>query len=336
MHSVAILGAGMMGTVHARVYKNEGSVERISIVEPVEERAEALSRMTGARVRKFEEVLEDESVDIVDVCTPTFSHKRLVLEALAAGKHVFCEKPVALSTEDARAMRDAAAASGKKFMVGHVVRFFQEYSDVLAMAASGGIGELVMARLYRGGSFPAHGIDNWFADIDRSGGVFVDLSIHDFDFLRVLFGPVESVEARSVMLSSRVKKNSFDHAVAILKFASGALAHVEGSWAEPAGMPVGFGTSYEFVGTKGMLTNSYERTTTVRLQTASGGKPKYSQENPQFVNPYAKEIGAFIEAIDRDGEVPVDGEQALQSLRVALAANLSAKLSRPVQLSEVK
>ncbi|HOI64313.1 MAG TPA: Gfo/Idh/MocA family oxidoreductase [Mesotoga infera] len=335
MHSIAILGAGMMGNVHARAYRAMGEISSLWIVDPVESRAKAISEKYGANVASFEEVLENGVIDIVDICTPTFTHGELAVRALEAGKHVFCEKPVALKIEEARAMDGAAKKSGRKFMVGHVVRFFPQYIRVRELAFAGDIGEIVMARLYRGGSFPSHGIDNWFADIDKSGGVFVDLSIHDFDFLRKLLGPVKTVEARSVALSSERKKDSFDHGMAILRFESGALAHVEGSWAEPAGMPVNFGTFYEFVGTKGMITNSYERETTLRLQTSIDGKPKYSQENTAYYDPYAEELKSFILSIDEDREVPVNGQEAVESLRVALAANLSAKLHRPVELSEV-
>lgn len=335
MHSIAILGAGMMGNVHARAYKAIDQKNSLWIVDPVESRAKAISDKYGATVASFEEVLGKGGVDIVDICTPTFTHRELAVRALEAGKHVFCEKPVALKIEDARAMDWAAKKSGRKFMVGHVVRFFPQYARVGELAAAGDVGEIVMARVYRGGSFPSHGVGNWFANTAKSGGVFVDLSIHDFDFLRKLLGPVKTVEARSVALSSERKKDSFDHGMAILRFESGALAHIEGSWAEPAGMPVNFGTFYEFVGTKGMITNSYERETTLRLQTSIDGKPKYSQENTAYYDPYAEELKSFILSIDEDREVPVNGQEAVESLRVALAANLSAKLHRPVELSEV-
>jgi predicted dehydrogenase len=84
-----------------------------------------------------------------------------------------------------------------------------------------------------------------------------------------------------------------------------------------------------------MITNSYERETTLRLQTSIDGKPKYSQENTAYYDPYAEELKSFILSIDEDREVPVNGQEAVESLRVALAANLSAKLHRPVELSEV-
>ena len=335
MHSIAILGAGMMGKVHASAYRAMNQTSSIWIVDPVASRARVLAESYGAVVTSFEEVLENDGIDIVDICTPTFTHRDLAIRALEVGKHVFCEKPVALKLGDARAMDEAAGKSGMKFMVGHVVRFFPQYSVVKELSVARDIGEIVMARLYRGGSFPSHGIDNWFADPEKSGGVFVDLSIHDFDFLRKLLGPVTTVEARSSMLSSDKKKSSFDHGMAILKFKSGALAHVEGSWAEPPGMPVGFGTFYEFIGTRGMITNSYERETTLKLQTSIEGEPKYAQENPAHFDPYAAELKSFLLSVDEDKEVPVNGKEAIESLRIALAANLSAKLLRPVELSEV-
>ncbi len=335
MHSIAIIGAGMMGNVHARAYKGMKKPVALWIVEYIEERARIFSERFGATITTLEEALDNRDIDIVDICTPTFTHRDLATKSFEAGKHVFCEKPVALNLADARVMKQTAEKFDKKFMVGHVVRFFHEYRRVKEISDKGDIGKIVMARLFRGGSFPAHGIDNWFSDIERSGGVFVDLSIHDFDFLKTLLGPVEEVEARSIAISADSSRRDFDHGMAILRFKSGAIAHVEGSWAEPPKMPVSFGTAYEFVGTGGMITNSYEREVTLRLQTSSNQGPNYSQENPTFSDPYAEELEAFVRSVDENTDVPVSGEDALDSLRIALAANLSARICRPVKISEV-
>jgi len=324
----------MMGKVHSRAFvriKDMGvRVKAVSSLS--QEESSICASITGARVADVESILNDPEIHVVDVCTPTNSHRDLVLKAAQKGKHVFCEKPIARTLEAAEEMVKVCDKHGVLLGVNHVVRFFPAYERIESLVKSGSIGAPVMARLYRGGSFPAHGWNNWFADYSGSGGVLLDLMIHDFDFLRTLLGRVRSVTARSTMVESGVKA---DHALTILEFECGAICHVEGSWAEPQGSPVNFKTSVEIVGRSGMITYDSEEDASFQMQVSTASGIKYVKTTPSFIDPYEKHLRAFIKAVQQDGKVPVDGREGLESLKLSLAALKSAREGSAVNPEEV-
>lgn len=337
MQRIAIIGCGMMGRVHSGAYAtiDRKNFEVIYVSDPILQKAANCSEILGGvEIASFEKILEDDSVTVVDICTPTYMHKDMVLSAAKNGKNVFCEKPVSLSRHDSLEMIAACEQNAVKLGVGHVTRFFPEYVKNIELIKSGEIGKPVMARLYRGGVFPSHGMENWFNAVDLSGGVIVDLSIHDIDLARQIFGEVEHVEARSAKLSNGSNADNFDHAMTVLRFKSGAIVHIEGSWAQPTTMPVGFRTAFEIYGEKGMINFDSEKNSTFRVYSAanSGG---YLGMNCTAVNPYALELEAFVNSVDSGGDVPVDGNAGLKTLEIALAANISAKESRTVYMKEL-
>jgi predicted dehydrogenase len=249
MLEVGIAGAGMMGRVHCNSYKNVKGARVRAVCDPIRERAETVASSCGAAwYDDFDVMLENESLDIVDICLPTFYHKEYALKAIKAKKHVFCEKPVASSLEDARLMRDAAADGNVKLSVGQVVRFFPAYTRAAEIISDGKIGAPRLIRTTRTGAFPSTGANNWYDDASLSGGVLMDLVIHDFDWIRHNFGEVERVFARS-LFSRGVK--GMDHCMVTLRLKNGTIAHVEGSWAYPPGSV--FGTTFEIIGTKGQI-----------------------------------------------------------------------------------
>ncbi|MGC9217999.1 MAG: Gfo/Idh/MocA family protein [Athalassotoga sp.] len=338
MQKIAVIGAGMMGSTHLNCYRSitDLPISAKYVCDKIESKAQKAANLYDVKLSSLDEILNDPEISIVDICTPTFSHKDIVVQTAKHGKNVFCEKPIALSVKDAYEMVNTCETHKVKFMVGHVVRFFPEYLKIKEIVLREDISNPVMARFYRGGSFPAYGEDDWFDDLSKSGGVFVDLSIHDFDFARLIFGEVESVRAKSVKLSMDCKKNDFDHGMAILKFKNGSIVHVEGNWAEPEGSPLGFNTSYEIVGTDGMITNTSIDSATLRVQKSDGKRLlSYSNYNPTFINPYTQELRSFILSVEKDKPVAVNGYEAIKALEIALAANLSAKENRSVKLSEV-
>jgi len=161
-------------------------------------------------------------VDAIDVCLPTYLHKEAVELAAHHGKHVFCEKPIALTVDDANAMISTCNSNGVKLGIAHVVRYFPEYEMAHDMIASAGWGQIGVVRFSRTGPFPK-GWNNWYADFQLSKGVFVDLSIHDFDFLNWCFGPVERVQARKVST-----ERPMEYGLAVVRMKSGVIAHVRG------------------------------------------------------------------------------------------------------------
>lgn len=339
MQKIALVGCGMMGKVHFNAYSllGKSGFELKYISDVIEERAEKLSETSaGVRVADFEDILDDEEITMLDICTPTYEHKDMVIAAAERGKNVFCEKPIALKIEDSYEMVKICKMNGVKLGIGHVTRYFPEYVKNLEIVKSGEIGKPVMARMYRGGVFPLRRpeSDNWFNDVEKSGGVIVDLSIHDIDFSRQLFGEVKSIDARSAKLSYKNCPENFDHSMVLLRFKDGAIVHIEGAWSQPTAIPTGFKTSFEIYGTKGMVDYDSEKSTTFKLYT-SVDSPEYSSMNVTGVNPYALEIESFIDALNNNKEIMPNGTEGLEALKIALAANLSAREQRTVYMKEL-
>ena len=127
-------------------------------------------------------------VDVVDICLPTDLHADFAVRALQMGKHVVCEKPMAISLAEADRMIEAARKSGRRLMIAHCIRFWPEYVELRRLVESGELGHLLSLSLTRYSPFPSWGSDNWLADERRAGGAALDLHIHDTDFAAYLMG----------------------------------------------------------------------------------------------------------------------------------------------------
>lgn len=315
----ALLGAGMMGHTHSEAYLGLHNARVAWVFDRDLEKARRIAERHGAQATdNLARILEDRAVQAVDICLPTDLHREFTERAAAAGKHVFSEKPMARSIEDAQAMIDACRKAGVKLMVGHVLRFFAEYTAARRVIRDGQIGEAKVIRATRAGAFPTWSAGNWYADYSRSGGPIVDLIVHDIDFIRWTFGEVERVYARCR-----------DHyALVVMRLESGAICHVEGSWAHPPGSP--FTTRLEVAGTKGLYTTDNQSSIPLYTQRNQDGSYVSQPESPFPADPYALELKAFYDAIESDTEPPVSGEDALRTLRVVLAGYTSAQLGQPV------
>ncbi len=328
-----------MGRVHAAAYAKLPDVSLVGIVDSDREAAEALARVHGvpATYSDLTTALHDVACDVVDLCVPTHLHSTYAVAAAERGKHVICEKPIARTLDQARAMLDACRTYGVQLLVGHVVRFFPNFVRAKALMESGRIGQVAVARMFRGGQFP-RGWDDWYRDVDRSGGVMLDLMIHDFDFLRWTFGPVARVYAKSVHDAAA----PLAYALCTLRFQSGVIAHVEGSWAHE-----GFSTRFEFAGSQGILEEDsrytaplwvHERASAATGRAADGGGAAAGGVavplSPVFVNPYEAEIDHFIRVIRGEETPRVTAMDAYEALRIALACAESAQTGRPVALGD--
>lgn len=323
---VGIVGSGVMAEVHAAGWRTtEAELVGCTSVHP--EQAEKLAERFGFAVYAgYGELLE--AVDIVDICVPTHLHKAMVLQAAAAGKHVICEKPIALSVADGQEMIAACERSGVRFFVAMVVRFFPQYRLARELVARGQIGKLGVMRLKRV-SYPPHKPgDNWYFDESRSGGMVVDLMIHDFDYARWLGGEVERVYARL----SRGAGGAGLYAQAILRFKSGPMALIEGGWAYPPGV---FRTALDLSGTDGLIEWSSDEHGPVRSfmlqrpgEAASVGLPLSGLAE----DPYALELQHAYRSIQTGAPFEVSPQDALEALRIALAAKESIATGKPVSL----
>jgi UDP-N-acetylglucosamine 3-dehydrogenase len=326
MFAIGLIGAGTMGNTHSRAYRQIRDARITAVCDIDAEKANRLAAQWDARVfATLEDMLRDGQFDAVDICLPTDLHREAVEIAAAYGKPVFCEKPIALTEEDASAMIEACKKAGVILMVGHVVRFFPEYRAAREQVLSGKLGKTGVVRTIRSGAFPTW--SNWFGEDSRSGGPLLDLAIHDFDYLRWCFGPVRRVFSRILT----TKREGMEHTLTLLRFESGVMAHVEASWAYPQGSP--FQTSIEISGTDGLILFDKEKSNSI-VQYGGTQQSSGVPDSPLAKSPYALELEHFITCVKQQTEPLTSGEEALASLRIGLAAYRSAQTQMPVQLEE--
>ncbi|HWQ15291.1 MAG TPA: Gfo/Idh/MocA family oxidoreductase [Roseiflexaceae bacterium] len=323
MRRVGIVGSGGMGGWHAARWRAL-PVELAGFYDADGARAVALAARYGGRAFESLEALV-AACDIVDVCTPPTEHAAAAVAAARAGRHVVCEKPIARRLADAEAMVAACAAAGVRLFVAHVVRFFPEFARAKEVVDGGALGRLGVVRTVRGGARPADRA--WFGDVAQSGGVILDVGIHDIDYLRWLCGDVARVFARGLTFRGL----GMDHALITLRFASGAIGHVEASWAYPTGV---WRTFFELAGTAGLLIHDSDDTRPLEVQYHAGATPATPADlPPPQEDPWLRELRHFLATLDSGGELLVTPRDALEALRVSLAAIESLRTGRPVDVA---
>lgn len=323
MVKIGIVGSGFMAQTHLEAYTDIESADIVAVASPhtadefvAEHGLNAETYTTGT------DLFDDADVDVVDICTPTPTHRELVEAAAKRGLNTFCEKPLAGSLGDALAVAEAVDEAGIQFMVGHVLRFFPVYERIKATVDAGGIGDPGIVRARRLSHFPDWGHKNWYANRTKSGGALVDLAIHDFDFLRWVFGPVDRVFARS-----DGSREEWTHAT--LRFESGVVGYVEASWAHPKS--VGLANELEIAGDDGLIEYNSTDDEAVILATDT----ERTVTNPVGKDGYRRELAAFVDGVERGTDLPVDAADAIESLRLAKAAAESAERGMPVVPAEV-
>lgn len=329
MVKVALLGCGMMGTTHANSYKNISDAKLVAVCDISKEKSDKIALINGSNsYQDFETMMQNEEFDVLDVCLPTYMHREYAIKGMEKGKNVFCEKPIALTVEDAEAMLQSAEKNNVKFSVGHVVRFFPAYKNAVNVVNSGKIGVPKLIRTTRNADYPRWSWEGWYNDYTKSGGPMVDLIIHDFDWVVHSFGEVERVFAKS--FNGNVPEK--EHCLATLRLKNGAIAHVEGSWAYPDDSK--FSTSFEVVGTTGQIEFDSLASAGVVKQTNNDGQHNTTMSSPiaTSLEPYTAELREFINCVANGTSPIVTGDQAIQALKVALASIESSKTGLPITI----
>ncbi len=324
---VGIVGAGFMAETHARAWA--ATPARVAAVyAPREAPTRELAQQVDATACKSLEALIDQ-VDVVDICAPTDLHAAIGLQAAAAGRHLLVEKPLARKLHEGEKLLQACQQAGVQLLVGHVLRFFPEYAAAQAAVARGDVGELAVLRLTRGSFQPWAGSSHWLTDDGRSGGLILDLMIHDFDYAQWLAGPVDSVYARSVR--SREPDSAGDYCLALLQHRGGAISHIEGAWAYPQPL---FRTALEIAGSEGLIEQPVDSTAPLSIQLAQQGAAAadiVAPTSPLAEDPFVSQM-RHVYAVLMEGALPLcSATEALAALRVALAARESARSGRPVR-----
>lgn len=326
---IGIVGVGFMGTTHASGWADTPA-QIVGFTAETQQEAEDLAKQYQAKVYPdLDSMLPD--VDAVDICSPTHLHQEMILKAAAAGKHIICEKPLARTTEQAREAVNACKKAGVQLLVAHVVRFFPEYALAQSAIANGQIGRPAVLRLHRGSYRPKKPAGNWFLDEAKSGGIFMDLMIHDYDYARWIAGDVETVSARRVTGSH--PNAPVDYGLVILGHKSGAISHIAGSWAYP---PPTFITRFELAGDRGLIEFDSEGTAPIHnliLKTSGSDAPDVGlPASPVSESPYTIQIKEFYAALTDGKPTRVSATDGLASVQIAEAAIQSAQSGQPVHL----
>jgi myo-inositol 2-dehydrogenase/D-chiro-inositol 1-dehydrogenase len=328
-----VLGVGRIGKIHAEnlVNRIEGTeVAALSDVLP-DQLAAASARLGVPRTYPdYRQVLQLAGVDAVVICTPTDTHYQLILDAAAAGKHIFCEKPVDLSIEKIERINEAVQKCGVQLMVGFNRRFDPNFLKVRELVKSGKVGVPHVLRITS--RDPAPPPEHY---IRASGGLFLDMTIHDFDMARYLMGEVREVYARATVLVDPVfeKAGDWDTAIVTLAFHSGAIGAIDNS----RQAVYGYDQRVEVFGSEGMVTvkNNTPDNHVCLDRTGVHSALPLNFFMDRYTESYFGEMRAFVDALRSSQPVPVTGRDGLAAVVIGLAAAKSVRENRPVKLTEI-
>jgi predicted dehydrogenase len=238
MVKFALVGAGFIAQSHAGAIKQIKGSNIIAVADNIEEKGRKFAQDCGAKYyRSIDEILKDDEVECVDICVPTFLHEEMVLKSAAAGKHILCEKPLALSLKEADNMIKAVKDNGVKAMVGHALRFWPEYAKIKEYLASGILGKPLQAFCQRLAVTPDWHQGKWGLSEKLAGGAALDLHIHDLDYLIWLFGKPAIVMAQGIYDPVYKEAGGLSHIATTIEFSNKVSALAEGGWAFKGAFP---------------------------------------------------------------------------------------------------
>ncbi|WP_299651314.1 inositol 2-dehydrogenase [uncultured Jannaschia sp.] len=330
--SFAILGAGRIGKVHAQAVATTDGARLAAIADPVALAAEALAGTYGADIRTIDEIEGATDIDAVIICTPTDTHADLIERFARAGKAIFCEKPVDLSVARVRACLAVVEETRATLMVGFNRRFDPDFLALKAAIDDGQVGTVEMVTLTSRDPGPPP-----YDYIERSGGIFKDMTIHDFDVARWLLGEeVETVQAAaSVLVDPEIgRRGDYDSVNVILSTGSGRQCTITNS----RRATYGYDQRIEVLGSEGSISagNVHESRTVLAKAVGFTRPPLLDFFMTRYTAAYAAEIAAFVRAVQTGGTPPTTGHDGLMALVLAEAALRSARDGRAIQVSEVR
>jgi len=332
---VGIIGAGRIGKVHTasicNIVKN-ATIKTIADPFMNEETANWAKSMGVSNTTKdYKEILADPEIDAVLICSSTNTHSPISVEAIKAGKHVFCEKPIDHDVEKIKEVIDALKDSKVKYQVGFNRRFDHNFEAVRNAVVAGKIGDPHIIKVTSRDPEPPSAE---YAAV--SGGMFLDMTIHDFDMVRYLAGcDAEEIYVQSAVLVDPAigEAGDVDTAVITIKMENGAIAVIDNS----RKAAYGYDQRAEVFGSKGMVATSNDTESSAVLSTAdgvTGEKPLYFFLE-RYMQSFAKEVNCFIEAIENNTDTPLGVLDGLKPVLMGIAAKKSVKEHRPVKISEI-
>jgi predicted dehydrogenase len=324
MTRIGILGAGFMGSTHGRALATLPEVEIAGIYGRSAGRAQPLAEeLNTIWTADLHRLIDDPSIDAIDICLPTPQHRPVTEAALAAGKHVLLEKPIALTMEDADALVALSESTDRVFMIAHVLRFWPEYVELQQLATGGAYGAPVSGLAYRRQAFPAW--SKLFAQSDLTGGAVIDMMIHDYDALNWVFGPPRAVTARG---RRNPRSGGWDQVQVLIDYDNGS-GLVDGGMMMPESYP--FTSSFQVLCETGAIEYDFRAGGKVVEIAGSVNKLTLYPESGEpetlevsQVDAYSAELSYFLDCI-RAGANP---ERATpDAARLALKTSLAARQS---------
>ena len=331
---IGVVGRGFMGSMHLDAYASMRGAEVVAVCDHDNKKLKAEAAVGGnialgggktdwgkvSWYGNLEALLADEAVAVVDITLPTYLHADAAVKAFAAGKHVICEKPMAVTSKDAKRMVDAARKAGKRLFVGHCIRYWPAYAKAREMVRSGQYGKVVSARFVRLSLTPTWSWNNWLLDAKRSGGAALDLHIHDSDFVLYTFGAPKSVVSHGTGL----ERGRIDHLVTSYEYGDGKLVTAEGSWIYAPG----FGFQMQFTIALEKATLMCGPDLKLMLHPVKG---KSLPVRVSRLDGYALELRDFVACLSRDkASAVISPESALRSVQLLEAEMKSVKTGRRV------
>jgi myo-inositol 2-dehydrogenase/D-chiro-inositol 1-dehydrogenase len=326
-----LLGAGRIGRVHARAIGADPRARLVAVADAMPEAAAEVAKAYGAEVRRIEAIEAAGDIDAVVICTPTTTHADLIERFARAGKAVFCEKPIDLSLPRVRDCLKVVEGAKAKLMVGFNRRFDPHFRAVRQAIDEGRIGKVEMVTITSRDPGPPP-----LSYIATSGGIFRDMTIHDFDMARFLLGEeVETVQASaSVLVDPAIgKAGDYDSVSVILTTPSGRQAVISNS----RRASYGYDQRIEVHGEKGAVTAENQRPVSIEVATAGGytRPPLHDFFMTRYVDAYAAEIAAFVAGVADGAPLTPSGADGLAALALAEAALASVESGRAVRVADI-
>lgn len=331
---IGIIGAGRIGKVHAEnLAMRIPNAEVVAVADVFEDAVQQLAKRLNisTATSNHHDLLNNSDIDAVVIGSSTDTHAQFTIEAAQAGKHIFCEKPIDLSLARIQEVLKVVEKSGVKFQVGFNRRFDPNFSRIRQAVQQGDIGELHLLHIMSRDPSPPP-----IAYIKVSGGIFLDMMIHDFDMARFLVGSdIEEVYTNAgVRVDPKIgEAGDLDTAVVMLKFANGVIGTIDNS----RQAVYGYDQRVEVFGSKGSVSTGNNYPNNVSFSTAE----TIYRDLPlnffmeRYTESYVNEMLAFVDAIENDTPVPCGGRDGLLSVQIGLAARKSYDEHRPVRIDEV-
>ena len=334
---VAVIGCGAIAKHrHIPEYANNPNVDLVAFCDPVIERAEAYAKQYGAKAyENYQDLLQSEQIDAVSVCTPNVYHAPITIAAAAAGKHVLCEKPMAVSKEEAKAMIQAAKDAGVFLMIGHNQRLMPPHQKGKEVLNRGYLGKVLTFRTAFGHPGPENwsvdGKDSWFFQKDKAFiGAMGDLGVHKADLLRWLLDD-EVVEV-SAFVDTLHKKDTDvdDNAVSIVRTAKGVIGTLTASWSYQPHED----NSTVLYCEKGTMRLNADPVYQVIVELIDGSVERYEvgavATNEKQTN--SGVVDRFITSIATHTKPEISGEEGLKALEIVLAMLESSQTRKMIGL----